>query len=61
MYIIQFVLTIGIALCSAGMLAASINIPSTMKWIPITAFAIIFALCTILIKIAYKELKENKP
>lgn len=60
MEIIQFWLSIGIALGSAMMFVASLNTPSILKWVPITAFAIMLILSFILIKICYKELKKSK-
>lgn len=57
---IQFWLSIGIALGSAIMFVASLNTPSVLKWVPITAFAIMLLLSFFLIKICYKELKESK-
>lgn len=53
---IQFLLSIGLAICSAVMFFASLATPSPMKWLPVIIFAIIFVGCINLVKMSYEEL-----
>ena len=53
---IQFLLSIGLAICSAVMFCASLVTSSPMKWLPVVIFAVIFVGCIKLVKMSYDEL-----
>lgn len=54
---IQFVLSILVSICAAGMLYGAITTYSPMKIFSITIMSVICAGCAFLIRISYKELK----
>lgn len=54
---IQFVLSILVSICAAGMLYGAITTYSPMKIFSVTIMGIICTGCAFLIKISYKELK----
>lgn len=54
---IQFVLSILVGICAAGMLYGAITTYSPMKIFSITIMSVICVGCAFLIRISYKELK----
>ena len=54
---IQFVLSILVSICAAGMLYGAITTYSPMKIFSVTIMGVICAGCAFLIRISYKELK----
>lgn len=57
MKIIQFSLSILIAICAIGMLYGAITTYSSMKTFSVTIMSIIFIGCCSLVGLTYKELK----
>lgn len=55
---VQLILSILIAICSAGMLYASLDTPSPMKWLPISVFVFILVGSIALVIMSYYEFKE---
>ena len=59
MKIIQFILSILVTICAAGMLYGAIETYSPMKAMSISIMSIILIGCITFMRIAYKELKYN--
>ena len=54
---IQFILSILVSICAAGMLYGAITTYSPMKIFSVTIMGVICAGCALLIRISYKESK----
>ena len=57
---IQFVLSILVSICAAGMLYAAITTYSPMKIFSITIMSVICVGCVSLMRITYRELKTDR-
>ena len=57
---IQFILSILVSICAAGMLYGAITTYSTMKIFSITIMSVICVGCVSLMRITYRELKTDR-
>ena len=57
---IQFVLSILVSICAAGMLYGAITTYSAMKVVSITIMSVICVGCVSLMRITYRELKTDR-
>lgn len=59
MQIIQFVLSVIIALCAVTMFVGAIITSSQIKAVPVTLLAFICLLSLLFVKLAYREMKSK--